>query len=182
MTAPISSTGQRAERALSSSHEFCNLLAKARQYKAPGYWEGSAFRSHPCGLIVGTIKLTNFWHTDNLCSIEITDGAGWNVKDICREPCANGDPHPRAIEGTALKVWRTGQWTDAVYEEQLRTRILAILTSAAEHIEKAEAAERQRSEKDAAERRVRAEEVRRAAIHAATGGADGVKGGGHGSR
>lgn len=143
----MSAPAQRAELALTNSAEFCNLLYQARQYRASGWWDGSAFRRHPCGLIVDTIKLTNHWHVDDLCTIEITDGAGWN-RNVCQDSFAHGDPHPRPIEGGELQVWRCGCWADPLYEEQLKRRVLVILTAAAEHVQQAQW--RERAEQEAA--------------------------------
>jgi hypothetical protein len=162
---------QRAELALSNSEAFCNLIAQARQYKAPGYWEGSAFRSHPCGLVADTIKLTNHWHVDQLGTIYITDGAGWDTRSICRESLAHGDPHPHAIEGSELQVWRCGRWADAAYEQALRPRILEILTAAARHVEAAQVAERACRQEEEAARERAFQNSMQAAIAKATGSA-----------
>jgi hypothetical protein len=53
-------------------HEFNNILSGARMHGVKGAWEGSAFRNHPCGIVRGTIKLTNHWRTDESCSVAIT--------------------------------------------------------------------------------------------------------------
>lgn len=160
---------QRAELALVSQDECCNLLAQARQYKAPGWWQGSAFRSHPCGLVVDTIKLTNHWHVDQLCTIQITDGAGWDTRNICRDSFAHGDPHPRPIEGRALQVWRCGRWSDVSYEQALRARLLEILTAAARHVEAARAEEARREQEAAAARERSFQNSMQAAIAKAAG-------------
>lgn len=146
MTGAQHTPRERAENALGDSVVFCNLLAQARQYKAPGWWEGSAFRRHPCGLVADTIKLTNHWHVDDLCDICITDGAGWDVRNVCRDSFSHSDPHPQPIEGGSLQVWRCGRWADAQYEQALRPKLLEILTAAATHVEAAEGRERQREE------------------------------------
>lgn len=143
---PVQTPAARAALALIHSEEFCNLLAQARQYKAPGWWDGSAFRSHPCGLVIDTIKLTNHWHVDNLCTIEITDGAGWDAQGVCQDSFAHGSPHPQPIEGGSLTVWRCARWADPQYEEALKTRLLAILTAAAEHVAQAQEREQRATE------------------------------------
>jgi hypothetical protein len=160
---------ERAVIALSHAAEFCNLIAQARRYKAHGCWEGSAFRSHPCGLVADTIKLTNHWHVDNLGTVYITDGAGWDTRSICRDSCAHGDPHPHAIGGSELQVWRCGRWADAAYEQALRPRLLEILTAAARHVEAAQAEERRQQEESSAARERQFQNSMQAAIAKATG-------------
>lgn len=128
------SAAERAAAALAGPRAFCDLLAAARRRRVPGWWEGSAYRSHPCGLVVDTILFTNFWHVDNISSIEITDGLGWDVAGVHKAPRFHGDPHPKPIEGGALRVWWCGRWSDAQYEEALRPRVLEILTSVAEQV------------------------------------------------
>jgi hypothetical protein len=166
----LTAAAQRAELALTNSAEFCRLVSQARQYRAKGWWDGSAFRRHPCGLVVDTVKLTNYWNVDDLCDIQITDGAGWDTRGVCRDSLAHGDPHPKPIEGGALQVWRCGRWADPLYEEQLRTRLLAILTAAAEHIEQAQARECAEQEAAQAAADAKRQHVTAAALAKAAGG------------
>lgn len=133
------SAADRAALALMNSQAMCDLLAACRTHRVPGWWDGSAFRSHPVGLIVGVVKLTNHWHVDHLCTIDITDGTGWD-RNVCQDSCAHGNPHPRQMGGGAVQVWRCGAWASPDLEAALRPRLMQILTDAAEHIEKAEAA------------------------------------------
>lgn len=167
----MTAAAQRAELALTNSAEFCNLLSQARQYRARGWWDGSAFRRHPCGLVVDTIKLTNHWHVDDLCDITVTDGAGWDTRSVCQDSFAHGDPHPRPVEGGALQVWRCGRWADPLYEEQLKTRLLAILTAAAEHVQQAQEREHAEQEAARAEALVKHQQLAAAALAKATGSA-----------
>lgn len=111
---------------------FCEILNSARVHKFPGYWEGSAFRDHPCGIIKETIKLTNNWSTYDYCSVQITDGSGWS-DDYCRKSCAHGNPHPKPIDGTAICVWRNGDWVNDEFKERLEPIILNILNQSIEH-------------------------------------------------
>lgn len=120
MDNPQHTPAERAELALTNARAFCDLLAEARHCKAPGWWDGSSYRSHPCGLVADTIKFTNFWHVDNMCSIEITDGLGWGVANVSQDSFGHRSPHPAPIEGAALRVWWCGQWADAAYKEALR--------------------------------------------------------------
>lgn len=126
-----------AQDALLSPSVMCNLLNAARCARFPGYWEGSAFRSHPCGIISGVIKFTNDWHCDDYCSIAITDGE-WS-RDFCRDSRAYGDPHPRATNGNAVSVWsgcgKSARWASEEMRAKLESKLLAVLTSAAEHVE-----------------------------------------------
>lgn len=132
---------ERAAQALTSSAAFCRLMAQARQYNFPGWWDGSAFRSHPVGIISGTIKMTNFLHVGDTCKIEITDGDGWN-RFVCQDSCAHGDPHPRPISGRGIVVWDNGSWANAGTQVALEPKVLEILSALALHIEQAEAAQR----------------------------------------
>lgn len=116
-----------------SPRTFNSILNEARLSGVRGAWSGSAFRSHPCGIVRGNIKLTNYWHVDDICSICITDGDGWSM-DICRESCAHGNPHPQPINGRSISVWSNGRWQGDEYRGALETTVLAILRSAHEHI------------------------------------------------
>lgn len=156
MNAQLTSV-ETAKLALSNPNVMCSILSEARTYRFPGYWNGSAFRSHPCGIIVGTIKLTNDWHCDDYCSITITDGEGWR-SDYCRESCAHGDPHPRPIGGTEIQVWsgcgRSGQWTSEAARVRMEDKIVEILTGAAEFIAAAKTEQEERGRREAETRRV----------------------------
>ena len=155
-TQPISgaasAAAQRAALAMRNSREFCQLLAQCREFKVPGWWDGSAYRCHPVGLIVGAFKFTNHWHVDQLCTIEITDGSGWD-RNVCQDSFAHSSPHPKPVGGSAVQVWRCGDWSAAEFAESLTSTVLEILTAAAEHIERAIA---KRAEAEA----TRAEEAR----------------------
>jgi hypothetical protein len=137
---------EHAELALKDRSVFCKVLADARQYKAPGWWDGSAFRCHPCGIIDGTIKMTNHWHCDDLGDIKITDGEGWN-RSVSQDSFGHGSPHPAPIGGRGITVWDCSRWASPEYEEALKPRILEILIAAITHIERA------KSEKKEIERR-----------------------------
>ena len=170
MTAEQQTPQQRAERALKSSQAMCELLAQCRQYRVAGWWDGSAFRSHPVGLISGAIKLTNHWHVDNLCTIEITDGAGWD-RAVCQDSRAYGNPHPKPINGKAVQAWRCGSFESPEIAEALTSRLLELLTAAAECIQRASDAERVAAEAAAAESRRRREDTLAAALANAVTGA-----------
>lgn len=153
---------ERAAKALTSPAEFCTLMAQARDFKFPGWWDGSAFRRHPVGIISGTVKMTNFWHVDDLCRIEITDGDGWD-RSVCQDSCAYGNPHPKPINGREIVVWDNGSWASAGTQAALEPKVLEILSALALHVENAEAA---RDEEDA-ERRASAAEAQHQAEQAA---------------
>lgn len=130
---------ERAAKALASPAEFCALMAQAREFKFPGWWDGSAFRSHPVGIISGTIKMTNFWHVDDLCQIEITDGDGWD-RSVCQDSRAHGDPHPRPVSGREIVVWDNGSWASAGTQAALEPKVLEVLSVLALHVQEAKAA------------------------------------------
>ena len=140
---------ERAALALQNAEAMCDLLNDARCSHFPGYWEGSAYRYHPCGIIVGTIKFTNHWNTNNYCDIIITDGTGWD-RNICRSPAAYGNPYPKPIDGIAIPILGEGRWRTEVARENLEAQVLAILTQAAEFVQAASvAADQRRREEDA---------------------------------
>lgn len=125
---------ERAELALGSARAFCRLMAECRTFKVPGWWEGSAFRMHPVGLIVGTVKMTNHWHTTDMCNIVITNGAGWN-REVCQESAAYGNPYPQPIDGDCIEAWIMGRWVSSDFEAALAPRMRQILADAAHHID-----------------------------------------------
>jgi len=147
-----------AKNALSNNCLFCNLLADARRYEFPGWWHGSAYCSHPVGVIEGTIKLTNYWTVGDSCSIHITDGDGWN-RNVAMNPRYDGNPHPQPINGSSIEVWRSGEWVNETFTAKLEQRVLDILTRLAEHVKTA----KQREEEERAAAR-RADECERARI------------------
>lgn len=104
-----------------------------KEAHVPGAWSGSAFRNHPCGIIRGTIKFTNAWHTSKSCSICITDGTGWS-RTYCTNSSAHGDPHPRPIDGESLCVWSDGHWKSEEFRVVLEAKVIAILRDAREYI------------------------------------------------
>lgn len=114
---------------LASSEAFCAIVGQATRWDVRGAWHGSAFRNHPHGLIVDGIKFTDHHHVDRACSIEITDGDGWS-RDFCRDPAAQGNPHPQPIAGQAICVWRNGRWVKEEYRVALEAKVLAILADA----------------------------------------------------
>jgi hypothetical protein len=160
---------ERAALALTSADIFCNLTSAARSRKFPGYWEGSAFRRHPCGVIEGVIKLTNHWHVDNHCDVQITDGEGWN-RSVCQDSFGHGDPYPSVLgTGSVLIVWRSGQWVDPEYQAALEPKLLDLLTRMARHIEAAEERQRVEEEEANAQRAAAHRALELAAIAKATG-------------
>jgi hypothetical protein len=160
----------RAALALKSSAVFCDLTGAARVRKFPGYWEGSSFRRHPCGVIEGVVKLTNHWHVDNHCDVQITDGSGWDRR-VSQDSFGHDSPYPKPMGGAEVTVWQSGRWRSDEFREALEQKLLDLLTRMARHVDEAE--ERERAAEEA--RRVKAAEERRArelaAIAKATGSA-----------
>jgi len=159
---------ERAALALQKRDVMCDLLADCRTHGVPGWWDGSAFRSHPVGLIVGTIKFTNQWRTDNGCDIQITDGDGWDLR-VCQDSWGGGSPHPKPINGSAVTVWERGSWRSDEFREALQARVLEILTSAAEHIETARQEKKRAAEAKAARAKEEADAAARQALSLARG-------------
>jgi hypothetical protein len=156
-----------AQAALKSPSLFCNLLSDARSARFPGYWSGSAFRSHPCGVIEGTIKMTNHWRTDNSCDIAITDGEGWS-RDYSTDSFGHGSPHPQAIGGKAYRVWDHGRWLNDEAKATLEQRVTDLLTRMAEHVANVRAKKEAEDRRQAEERRVAHESGMAAALAKAT--------------
>jgi hypothetical protein len=159
---------ERAAIALTSSHTFCNLLAQARQYKFPGWWDGSAFRRHPCGVVQGTLLLTNHWHVDDHCDVQITDGGGWNMR-VSHDSFGHDSPHPKPLGGVAVKAWHCGKWADSEFREALEPKLLDLLTRIARHVQEAEERERVAQQERNAAFAAEAAARKRAALAAACG-------------
>lgn len=111
-----------------SRKDFCDILNIARTYHFKGSWEGSAYRKHPCGIIRGTIKLTNDWTTYNDCSVMITDGEGWGAPE-CNDSRMNGNPYPQPINGSSIFAWG-GEWASTLLQLKLEPKVLEILNEA----------------------------------------------------
>ena len=107
---------------------FCNVLADARSANVRGSWEGSAYRSHPCGLIVGNMKLTNYWNVNDYCSIVLGTTDKWRMGQ--NEPACHGDPHPHPIDGEEVRVWYSGRWESEEFRAALEDKVVAILNRA----------------------------------------------------
>lgn len=107
---------------------FCRILARARSANIPGSWEGSAYRSHPCGLIAGNIRLDNHWHVDDVSTIYIATTDKWRAG--CQDSFANGDPFPKPVDGELIQVWYSGRWKSEAYREALEGKVVAILNRA----------------------------------------------------
>ena len=156
---------------LGSARAFCDLVADARQWKFPGYWSGSAFRRHPCGVIEGAMKLTNEWSTFNYCCIQITDGDGWS-NDYSRDSFGHGDPHPRPLDGHhAVVVWNSGRWSSDEFRQALESKVRDLVERIQAHVASAKdkaAKERETAEAAARDRR---RQVELAALARVQGGA-----------
>jgi hypothetical protein len=107
---------------------FCQILARARSARVRGSWNGSAFRSHPCGLLVGNIKLANHWHVDDYCTITIGTIDKW--KAGCDDSFSHGDPFPRPIDGKEIIVWANGRWQKDEFRASLESKVVSILNRA----------------------------------------------------
>lgn len=157
---------EEANAALSGASQFCHLTAAARQYKYPLCWSGSAYCHHPCGIIDGTIKFTNDWHTSDSCSIQITDGSGWSG-NYSRNSFGHGNPEPQPIDGHSVTVWSSGKWRSEEFRERLESKCLSILEKAAAFVatkSAAEVAENERKQVEITERRRLIEEAALAKI------------------
>lgn len=137
-----------ATEALGDSALFCDILNEARNTGAEGWWHGSAFQCHPCGLISGTIMMHNDWTIYNSCGIKITDGEGWSTSVISTDSRYRGNPYPEQVNGKVVRVWSSGTWKNEKFKSALEGRIIAILDRAVEHIRRVN---KERAEKRALE-------------------------------
>jgi hypothetical protein len=90
---------------------FCRILADARHLKLPGHWSGSAFRSHPCGVIRNGIIFANAWSTHDYCHAEVVLDPTSPIIPGMNAPACYGDPYPHPERGGTLKVYWTGSWS-----------------------------------------------------------------------
>lgn len=118
---------------------FCDLLASARRHKLPGYWEGSAYCHHPCGVVRRGIIYTNEWNTNNYCSAEVMLDPTSPLAPRCRNPRAYGDPSCRPERGGTLRVYSDGNWSKD--DGPWRAEILRTLEDLRREIAEAEARE-----------------------------------------
>lgn len=170
MTQSQRTPAEWAEAALRNSYQMCRLTAAAKHSGAPHTWAGSAYRAHPCGMAVDTILVTNYWRVGDSCDIQLTDGAGWDRHNISRDPCATGgSPYPKPVGGTAITVWRDGQWLKPEYAKLLTTRLLEILTAAAEHVLRCEQSAQAKSAEAHASEQERWKAAERKALAIVTG-------------
>ena len=89
---------------------FCNILAKSRNYKLKGYWEGSAYCSHPCGVIRNGIIFANRWNVHDYCYANVMTEPENGFNSGCNSPTANCDPYPHPKTGKEITVYSTGSW------------------------------------------------------------------------
>ena len=116
-------------RFLTRPSAFCHLMAQARDFKVPGWWDGSAYRSHPCGFFAEGLIFTNEWHRDDYCSIRAMRNPSEPLGRWCHDSFAHGNPHPSPASGTEV-VWSNGKWCLHGPWVQKAERILASLALA----------------------------------------------------
>jgi len=89
---------------------FCSLLASARYAKLPGWWFGSIYRHHPCGMVVGPLILSNEWNTNNYCYASFMTEPGAMTKPSNHPASRGGDPHPHPVNGEEFQFYKSGRW------------------------------------------------------------------------
>ncbi len=105
---------------LSGEGKFCWWI------NAMSNWEGSAFRSHPRGIIDEMFKFTNNWHTHDYCSISVAK-EGW-MRNQSQNSCGSGNPHPRPKnEADEHCIWSNGKWTSDKNKERFEGVVRKIL-------------------------------------------------------
>lgn len=133
-----------------TSSRFCRILADARHFKLPGYWEGSAYRSHPCGVIRDGLILTNEWNVHDYCSAQVMLDPTSPIKPIFNGSRYNGDPHAYPERGGTLTVYN-GTWSKD--DGPWREKIVAMLADL--EVEIAQAREIETAEKEAKEQEIK---------------------------
>lgn len=116
-------------RFLTSAYEFCELMRLSREFKVPGWWDGSAYRSHPCGFFAEGLIFTNEWRCDDHCSIRAMRNPSEPLGRWCHDSASWGNPHPSPASGTEV-VWSNGKWLLGGPWVQKAERILANLAMA----------------------------------------------------
>lgn len=116
---PDLTTLQARVREAPAPDRFNNALAAARRHKLRGWWQGSAFRSHPCGVIRNGIIFANQWNTNGYCYAEVILDPTSPIRFGQNDPAVSGDPYPRPERGGTLRVYYTGQWSqeDGVWRD-----------------------------------------------------------------
>ena len=150
--------------------DFCHVLAQARHHKLTGYWSGSAYRHHPCGVIRRGIILCNEWSTFNYCYASVILDPESPIMKAGNDSWGHQDPHPRPERGGELKVYSSGSWSNE--DGPWRTLIVGILADLRSEIADADAAQRAVAEEKANASRAAHEAVvnkARAVIFAAEG-------------
>lgn len=89
---------------------FCDVVEAARRYKLLGYWEGSAYRDHPCGVIRGQLILASHWSTHSYCHASVMTQPEEGLKPWCNDSWAYGDPYPHPKKGGEIKIYWSGRW------------------------------------------------------------------------
>lgn len=90
---------------------FCKILAETRAYKIEGYWSGSIYRHHPCGIIRSYLILSNEWNVNNYCYASVMTEPDHGTTKPSNNPASwNGDPHPHPKVGDEMKIYTNGRW------------------------------------------------------------------------
>lgn len=121
-----------------SASKMCEVLAKARSYKLEGYWEGSSYRYHPCGVMRRNMLFVNDWNTNNYCSVWVHTMNPVQYMKWDNNPAHNGNPVPHPVEGERIKVYSSGRWLeDGPWQQAIVDVIVELETEIAVAAEKA---------------------------------------------
>lgn len=101
--------------------EFCALMSAARRFRLPGWWDGSAYQSHPVGIHRRGIIYTDHWHVSDHCTAKVVLDPSSPMAERCHDSCANGNPYLRPERGGTLTVYDSGRWVgeDGPWREQV---------------------------------------------------------------
>lgn len=148
--------------ALSNPSRMCGMLSMARKLHADGWWDGSSFRDHPCGIIREGLIFENEWRIGDSCEIRAMNNPREPLGVWCRTPSADGCPRPMPPSG-CVTVWRTGRWLHDGPWVAKASRILHDLDHELTKLEAADKAERQ----ELADRKAAAYSAKMAALRSA---------------
>lgn len=127
------------------AQDFCRTLSYARHYKLDGWWQGSAYDHHPCGVIRKGIIFCNEWCTFNYCSASVILNPKSKIIPPYNDPLGRGNPHPRPEDGGVLLIYSYGCWSQD--DGPWRQIVVDVLSDLDHEIEIAEKIKKSEDEK-----------------------------------
>lgn len=81
------------------------IIRESREYRLPGWGDGSAFCCHPCWIRRGQLLLVSHWHVDDTCHVSVITDPEAVVRAGMDNSRAHGDPWPVVNKGEIVLVW-----------------------------------------------------------------------------